>query len=549
MHRAILTLIFHVALMAYIAVIIIAPIRHRASLTPPGTVYTYQHRILEDYYFYLMVIRQGRDGFAQFDQYTTEPTKPTAMHFFYLFLGQIAKLTGQSNIVMYYLGLTGGLLLFYLYSWKLARFLFPSPYRYVAMAIFYIASPFPATDVAFGNATISIGTSWWTNMDPYSRIVQVPHHFTGQAMLLASTYYLLLFLSKHKLPFAVAAAVASGLGILIYSVPILVFLAALGLCVLIYSLKYLMCIKPRFAQIMNLFKQIEKPALGTFIIIGTATISLFIVQNILTSPGWPWSTFLAWEANWYNHATEIYPYTLSVYLLSYGVLPLFIVPGLVTVAKKPSPRWLMILTLLIAPVIMYLAASNHFILLPKIRFVHSAPYVFAGLSATLGIKSAVAALKNKYAQAAVSLGILVIFIANVHWGIQSYWWPEMQKYETYYNTYIPRPYFAVIDYLKQNSLPFDNVFAGYAVGVYLPAYTKNNVFVGHMASTADFWAKYSQANSFFAHTMDESEAQSIFRKQNIAYVLGEEPGLAGKYKNILQLVFSADNLTLFKPIY
>jgi hypothetical protein len=205
--------------------------------------------------------------------------------------------------------------------------------------------------------------------------------------------------------------------------------------------------------------------------------------------------------------------------------------------------------LLLVPILLYLAASNHILNLPKIRFVHSAPYVFAGLLATLGIKTILDTVKRKRLKYILSLGICILFIANSITGLRNYWVPELHKYEVFYNTYIPRQYFSIIDYLNGNSKPFSNVLANYAIGVYLPAFTKNNVFVGHMVSTNNFWSKYSTANSFFAHDIPEPEAGKLIKDNNISYILGEEKGLGVYYKNILKPVFSVDDLTLYTPVY
>lgn len=544
-----LVLLFHAMIILGISVLIIAPIKHRVSLTPPGTVYSFPHRIHEDYYFYLMVIRQGRDGFAEFDQYTTESTSPTAMHLWYLILGKTGALFERSNIEMYYGGLIVALLLYYFFSYKLAALLFSFSYRFAALAIIFFASPFPTIYLELFGQKIPLGTSWWTNMDPYSRLTQVSHHFIGQALLVAGVFFTLRFVKEKKLWFALATTASVAAGLLFYSVPLVTFLIGTGLTVLFFG-GFTVTLQMRKSQhFVQILKRNEKLIIGGSIVLGVSVICLLFVQSILANSGWPWSTFLAWEANWYNHAKEIYPYTIGVYLVSFGILPLFFVPVIMRILRKPTFSWVFINSLLITPILLYLGASNHLYLIPKIRFVHSAPYVFGGLLATYGIQTVVESIRKKRTRVLVIVGIAGLFLLNIFFGLKSYWLPEFQKYDVFYNTYIPSQYFSIIDYLNGNSEPFSNVFASYTLGVYLPAYVKNNVFVGHMVSTANFWTKYSQANSFFTHDMPVDEAQKIFRDHNISYVLGEEPGLYNVYKTILEPLVSLNNITLYKALY
>ena len=543
-----ITLLFHCAIVFILGFLIYKPIAFRLSLTPAETVYTYQHRIHEDYFFYLMVIRQGRDGFLEYDQYTTEPTNPTAMHLYYLTLGQIGKVTGLSDITMYYLGLFVGLILVYIFTWKLSSLFFSSPYNYIAMTIITFASPFPIMNLNLLGSEVAIGTSWWTNMDLYSRITQVPHHFVGQGLMLMSLYYILTFINNKRFIFAILSAVASCIGIVFYSVPLVIFLTSAMITFCIFTIKPIItAVKKKSLKI--LFFKNEKLVIGIMLILLLSGAALLFVQSILRNPGWPWSTFLTWEADWYNHKTEIYPYTTFVYLISFGVLPIFMLPGFYKILQKLTYQWVFIFFLFITPILLYLAATYHIIHLPKIRFIHSTPYVFAGLIATLGIQTLVELIKLKQLRIIVASIIILIFSWNIFSGIQSYWIPELKKFETPYNTYIPKPYFTIIEYLNKNTKPFSNIYTSYAIGAYLPAFTKNNAYVGHMVSTSNFWSKYSETNSFYAHQATEDNMRNVFKTHNIVYVLGEERGLLNTYKNILTPVFSVGDLTLYAPVY
>src|SRR3989304_542857 len=68
---------WHIFFLTIFLTILYLPVINRIKAVPPGKTYTKVHRIFEDYYYYLSVIRQGRGNWAEVDQYTTEKTNPS----------------------------------------------------------------------------------------------------------------------------------------------------------------------------------------------------------------------------------------------------------------------------------------------------------------------------------------------------------------------------------------------------------------------------------------------------------------------------------------
>src|SRR6185503_17699191 len=116
--------------------------------------------------------------------------------------------------------------------------------------------------------------------------------------------------------------------------------------------------------------------------------------------------------------------------------------------------------------------------------------------------------------------------------------PRFKREVVYSNIYIPQKFFAVADYLNLHSEPFSNIYVPSYVGVFLPAYTYNKVYVGHPLATFDYKDKIKITEKFYLGEMSKEEARSLLVAHKIMYVYTDQQRLLDNYRDFLKPVFS-----------
>lgn len=516
----------HILFFIFLLFIAFVPLYRQISNTPKGTFYTRWHGEFPDYYLYLSFIHQGRTEWKLTSTYTTEEKKTTYIHLFYLVAGKIGKFTPLSDIDIYYTSIFFSLLLFYIMSWLLVKLLIPSSYRWFSMIIIFFASPPPPINFPFFN--IPIGTGGWTKMDLYSRLIHVPHHFAAIALSMASTYYLIRFYKERKIRFALFCSLTQILAALFFIIPSLLFFIS-SLIIFPYFL-----VSKRFG-----FKKANiRLYLGFILIFISSLISFVFVYKQLSIAGWS-----GWE---YQHfRPERWPYLFSIFVSSYGILPLFIPFAILLMYKKPRFDYLFIIVATILPFSLYLLSYWGILPITKIRFMYSAPYVFAGLFSTFGLIYLLKSFGKSKRILIIGL-ILVLFITNIIWGIYSYYLPKFIPLAPYQNIYIPNKYLRITNYLSINTPKFSNLLSKYSSAVFIPAFTNSKVFAGHPFAFFEHPEKREILENIYSGKMTTEDFLNVIKKYNLEYVLWEEKDLPDQYKNILTEEFKIENLIIYK---
>ncbi|KKU83553.1 MAG: hypothetical protein UY10_C0005G0004 [Microgenomates group bacterium GW2011_GWA2_47_8] len=193
-------IIFHSILIFILFLVIVIPAAYHSQKISPGNVPTFSNLNNIDYFFYLSNIRQGGDFGKDYDLFTTELPSDAAAQFhrYYIYLGKIGAFFGLEPMYMYYAGLFFADVLYYFFCWKITGIIFPkkSRWRWLAMVLVYFLSPLPRYTINIFGTPVFIGTTWWTYLDPYSRLLAVPHHMLGQAFMLGQVYFFLRYLEQ-----------------------------------------------------------------------------------------------------------------------------------------------------------------------------------------------------------------------------------------------------------------------------------------------------------------------------------------------------------------
>lgn len=513
------------------------PIYSKVLNKPPNTYYPYIHNsvLLQDYYSDLALIRQGKTVFKEIDPYTTETVKPTYIHIFYLLLGKVGKIGNISEIALYYLSAYFTLAIFLIFVNLLVSQVVPKGYRLLCLLIIYFASPFPPINLNIFGKNIFIGEGWWTSMNVYSRFLLRPLHFAGITILVACTYFFILFWRSRKKYYVYLCAFLCFLGILFSAVPELIFLASLFLIALIILLSSITNIRKYSA-----FSQKIISAIGLILLISFPAI-LFVISQ--TNSSFIGSVISNWEYN--NFKKEDFYANILVYLTSYGLLLPFSLLALPKIIKKMEFEKVFILILTAMPIIFYLLSINGILRINKLRFAYSAPYVFAGILATYGISNLLSVIKNILIKKIVWAVIIILLLFNSFLGFKSYWWPNLFITTYPYNTFIPQKYFLLAKYIDKNLPQYSTVMTNFYTGMFIPSFSNVKVFIGHETSTINFWDKMNLSNAFYSSNLSEKDVKNLFKNYNLQYVLWEGEK-SQKYAPLLDKLLQIENITFYK---
>lgn len=530
--------LIHLLFISAALIIIFLPLFRQISFSPPGTFYTRIHGIFADYYGYLMVIKQGRTQSVEINQFSTEEAPPSRQHLFYLLLGRIAETFNISDINIYYLAIIISFLIFYTYANLLIDKTINKKFHLLARFIIFFASPFPQITLNLFNRQIFLGThSFWTWMDPYTRLMIVPHHYFSVALMLGATFHFLDYFSKKKVWSLFWCILLVIPGTIFFPVPMFIFTLAVVIILLSKIVSFL------------LHKDIpgeKNLLLGLFLIIlSFAGASLYVYSQI--SSGYPWSQFANIEYTTYREERPLFNFT--TFLLSYGILLFFIPIALVRTIRKKRFEHIFLLEMAVIPLILYHLSVWGIIHISKLRFVYAAPYVFAGLLATIGVVYLLSCLHSALVRKLVYAVVITMFMVNSFLGFKSYWWPKLFEKNLYGNFYLSDDQLTAFSYLKKHSPPYSNVLSNHGHGMYIPAFTHNKVYVGHELATLNFWEKNYQADKFFANNMSFEEARLLFTLNRIFYVYWDNLSFGQPtetYMKLMQEVFNSNTITIYK---
>lgn len=528
---------FHLIFLTFLYIIAILPQYWYTKAAPPNTFYTRVNRNLQDYYYDISIIRQGKNAFEEINQYTTEDDVPLIIHLFYLAIGRIGGILGISPFDTYYYALYFSLAIFYLFSYLLVKKLFPPSYRFLCLLIIFFASPLRNFPINILGREYWLGTSWWTQTDVYGRLTERPHHSFSMALMVATTYCLFGFLSQKKYSHLTLTILFCSAAIIFSGTPGLIFFAATTILTGCYL----------FTSLFNRsFKKTGKTLVGLTILL-CLTLPILYYMKLQTSSGYFGNIMTDWGYNTFRK--EVYPCVFYVLLVSYGILPIFFIPAVMLFLAKPRFDRLFIFFVTMLPFVFYLSSVYGFLEINKIRFAYSAPYVFAGITATFGIMALTKLIKSQKYSRFFRLLIFLIFFINAVVGLAVYWKPLLNNgnnHLNFTNIYIPKKYIKALEFVDSHSTTYSHVLSTFGIGMYIPAFTHNKVFVGNESATMNFVLKNYLANQFFEGKMTSPEAEKLFTDYKIAYVLWDRGKLPDSYISLLTSIFSQDNVNIYK---
>jgi hypothetical protein len=504
--------------------LIFYPVYAHTAATPKGSVYTKVHgTVVADYYIYLSVIRQGRIQSDVTDQYTTENTSQSQLHLFYILLGKIGKITGASDIFMYYAAMYMSFVILFFGAYFLSRLFLPQSWIWVALSVIFLAGAWPGS------------TGWWTYMDVYKKLTLIPHHYFAAALEVWAVVWFMLFIRKRKTLFAILSGLTIAVANIFLPVPGFVF----TLSILLLTFGVLLFKRTTVKSFIWLMT-------GVLYIVALSGITIFYQYLELTTLGFPWTEVLKWE--FATLQAERYPYTLGVYCISFGVIPLFILGNITNLKKTVTKERVLLYILIIVPMILYEASVAGILKINKIRYAATDPYVFGGILAVYGLYTLHQMLKSRVKNILFFSLVGCVLAGNILAGLYSYWWKDVRTIPMVANIYIPQAYLDTLSYLDTHTPHYSRVLSTYYVGIYVPAYSYSKSFLSHEVNTLDFWKKWGPVEAFYNGAMNEHDAASFLSEYHLQYMIWDAGELPRVYAPLFQFLYRSGRVGLYKVL-
>jgi len=531
----------HGIFLSVLLFLVLYPMVVSQSLTPAGTYYPKIHGLVQNYYYYISLIKQGRDSWIPINQYTTESTMVDPLHFYYILLGKIGAVLRISDVAVYWSGIIGSVILLYAATWMMvARFL-PKHYRWPAMLMIFFLNPFAPGTVHLGPFEAYIGAHAWTAMDIASRISRVPHHGMGIALSGFGVYWCFSFYQEKRFRYALLSGLLFFCASTVSFISVVMILFALYVSFVPFVVHggYQLIRKRLSLRFMREVWQKNRLFFwGTCFITLSALIPvgvLTVFENRIGVFSYEYALF----------RPNVFPNTLAVFIASAGPLWLFF-PFMLWFVFRVR-RWdaLFIFLLFFSPFLLYECSALGILEVSKQRWALYPLYQYGGLIAMMGTAYV-------FRRASVYIGRIVktVIVCGIALtaviGIRSYYVPMLANPGIYTNTYLNGTHRAAMAFLTAHTPRYSRVMTTFYIGMYIPAFTYNTVYIGHEASTANFWGKWPVAADFFSGITPAGDAKKFLAGQQIHYVIWDVGPIPPSYLTFLTPVWQTTGITIYR---
>ncbi len=480
----------------------LAPDIYRIASAPSNTNYPLIHNNLQDYYYYLSLMRQGYEGnFFLTSRMTPEHFPPVFAQTFFALLGYISKITSISLPMTYFLSrifLGIGLMIA---SVAAAKVIYADKKDVIfAQIMVFFGTGFWTITLKNGAVIINQFLTFWTRFNPILRTTYLPHHLLSTIFGLVSLLALASALSRNNFYWLLLASTCGLLAGFIYFATMINILGSMPLALFFLLL---FNIKNRF----NISKYISILSY-IFFYIFISSISLFYVYY-LSGTVFPWSA--------YKKVGENFTFSISFidYLKSLGpalLLSLIVLPRLLF---SQLPISALLFSWGLFPFIGLFLIVHLFPAIGNAYYLEATSYIPLGLLSVYGIKTLASFFPRLKKLPLIAMLLLCLYF------LPSIAYSQYVEFLAFpfnrYNIFIPEKVIEAVSWLEKNTPYQSVVLSGGYFGTIIPAFSHNRVVFGHPANTYDSWHKNQQINQFFSQT-DTDVAAAILKQYQVAYV-------------------------------
>jgi len=472
---------------------------------PPGTVYSFAHNYMFDYYQYLSWMKDGAEGkFLITSRYSSEDFSRHPVYLFYPLLGFISSRLGLSLPLGYtfariFWSLARLLVVYFLISEILEK---PNQRKLA----FFLAIFLPPFYQIFPPKLVFPNVS---SLDPLMRTFFIPHDLATISLLMLGAIYfnrwLKNFSSWRALGFAAGFLFLATIFNPAITSLFLIFFAAAGLLAVISQSK--------------IFLRIVFGGL----VLGIFSLPLIFYYQKLFATTLPFS----WMYHQQKTVQILSPKNL---FLAYSPALFLAIFGLAGFFRKKDflAKFILSWAVISFAVGPFLGKA---IPLSQERLFELYLFVPLGILAAQGLEKI---KKIGLVFGAIALFSLPYFFASLKWQIGMFTTP-------YLNIYLRQPLLEAFAWLDKNTPPESVVVAPYFTANMLPAFARNKVVFGHDFVTFQAAEKLKEVNFIYSESSDPQKIKEILGRWKVKYILftPESPPLekTGLAKIELKLVF------------
>jgi hypothetical protein len=448
---------------------------------------------VEDGNSYLAKMRLGATGAWQFHLfYTSEPHAGAYLFMFHLLLGKLARFTGLSLILAYHLArLACGL------------FLLVTVYRFAA----FFTARRQVRRLAFWLVALGSGLGWLVlllgfldrlglPLDFYSPeafafhvLFSLPHLALAEALLLWAILFLWVAWERRQVRYAVLAGLALLSMAVIGPFYIATAVAAIGAAWLLRGWRQRQAAHRRWAEV----------GLAALALAMAAPVPLYGAYVFMTNPA-----FKAWA----DQGPVLSPSPVH-YLLAFGLLAVFAVPGARAELRRGSERSLLLIGwCVVAPLLVYIPFTLQ-------RRFSLGVQVPLSILAALGLwqlldKRGMVLRRRRI----VSAGAVALLSLSNLFILTSAGWEVSQQSPPIFHLGTEVD---AADWLGAHLAPDQVVLSAYETGNYLPTRMSGRVFIGLSTETANIEMKDVLLRRFFG-AGDDTFRRQLLEDYGITYV-------------------------------
>jgi hypothetical protein len=435
---------------------------------PAGFVYPLVHNYEQDYYWYLSLMQQGRDGFiAVTTKFSPETFPRIIINTFFPFFGMLAHSTGMSLSVMYLvLRIVFGAGLLIAGYLLLKRLNVDRKTRITAVVFMIVGAPFWFMD----HGLIRQVGEFWTGFDPILRITWLPHHLAANVCLVLSFIYIARAVAARSTHAAIIASVFAVIGIWCNPATFLILGLSVAFGVIVFIIQQG---KIRLREIV-LF--------GVFCCI--PVFAFYVIQNST----FPWTMFRDWER------FVRYPVDIIMYLGVLGLVGVMGFFGIPVAFKRRSFLLNMVVGWFLSPFIGLLISQ--FLPISNGRFIQGAGYIPAAILSSIFIWDIASKKHTSIRIAELIIGFIILF--QIPSFIASY-----QRQVTYVKknmsnefVMVPRDYWDAVSWLASHDA-HGIIIAPENVSPLLGAFTPLRTFSGHPTFTFEPQKKQNDIRDYY----------------------------------------------------
>lgn len=528
------------------------------TFVPSGQAFTGILMNPEDSQTYFAKMLQGYDGQWLYTiPFTAEPHEPALVGVFYVWLGQVARLTGLSLTAVWHLSrIIAQIILSLTTYWFVAAFTKEGSERWTAYLLALFGS-------GLGWVLFLWGQPYWLDAFPvdfkqpgahlFFTALTYPHITLGTALILFSVWGLWRLQEKSSWRLALALGLAHILLGIAY--PFLLYLVAL-VAVLLYLSKWIAEMRRESAAVdgekrkkPGLFASFLSPSRSAFFLPLTGQ---YAIAFLIPLPLYIYFAYVLYT-NEVFAAWDVQAATLSApwphYLLAYGPMLLL---GALHLWRRPSertavtPLWMWVL----AVALLLYAPLN-----PQRRFVQGV-HVPLAILATLGLLRVILPWLTRsrpwqklvqhpryssegLAKLLIAGFLFVMSLSNLYIIASVSLSATLQPPDLLFR---PLDEVTAVAWLRENGLETAVLLGDYQTGNYVAAQAGQHVVLGHWAETVAYEQKVADVARFYAADTPETWRQQFLQAQHVAYVWygPREQALGG---------FDPETAVYLQPIY